>query len=102
MRFQRPPEPGFARREAKCQLQKRYQEEGAHGGNMVSPMKASDARPKAGRAKRKAEKEGFEPSRQGFSPPNALAGRRLQPLGHFSRLGQDSAPRRRARPRNHP
>src|SRR5690242_4387933 len=31
-----------------------------------------------------AEKEGFEPSRQGFSPPNALAGRRLQPLGHFS------------------
>src|SRR5438874_7588596 len=30
------------------------------------------------------EKEGFEPSRQGFSPPNALAGRRLQPLGHFS------------------
>ena len=39
--------------------------------------------PGAGAAVR-TEKEGFEPSRQGFSPPNALAGRRLQPLGHFS------------------
>jgi hypothetical protein len=39
---------------------------------------------------REAEKEGFEPSRQGFSPPNALAGRRLQPLGHFSWSAQDS------------
>src|ERR671934_1005794 len=38
-----------------------------------------------------AEKEGFEPSRQGFSPPNALAGRRLQPLGHFSGPAQDTA-----------
>ena len=43
------------------------------------------------------EKEGFEPSRQGFSPPNALAGRRLQPLGHFSECGQDTAPFRRPR-----
>ena len=56
-------------------------EEGAHGGNMVSPVKASEAR--RSRAS-KAEKEGFEPSRQGIPPPNALAGRRLQPLGHFS------------------
>ena len=30
------------------------------------------------------EKEGFEPSMQGLTPHNALAGRRLQPLGHFS------------------
>ena len=29
------------------------------------------------------EKEGFEPSRQ-ITPPNTLAGCRLQPLGHFS------------------
>ena len=31
----------------------------------------------------KSEKEGFEPSRQ-ITPPNTLAGCRLQPLGHFS------------------
>src|SRR5690348_11523669 len=47
------------------------------------------------RRRNEAEKEGFEPSRQGFSPPNALAGRRLQPLGHFSasrhRIAQPSA-----------
>ena len=30
-----------------------------------------------------SEKEGFEPSRQ-ITPPNTLAGCRLQPLGHFS------------------
>ncbi len=47
------------------------------------------ARPAVGAATR-TEKEGFEPSRQGFSPPNALAGRRLQPLGHFSGPAQDS------------
>src|SRR3954469_5211260 len=52
---------------------------------------AARAAPEGGSAARRgrgqgseAEKEGFEPSRQGFSPPNALAGRRLQPLGHFS------------------
>ena len=32
---------------------------------------------------KKSEKEGFEPSRQ-ITPPNTLAGCRLQPLGHFS------------------
>src|SRR5438270_12922023 len=46
---------------------------------MVSPVAGG-----AAAANGEAEKEGFEPSRQGFSPPNALAGRRLQPLGHFS------------------
>ena len=56
---------------------------------MVSPVRASVAR--RSRA-RKAEKEGFEPSRQGFSPPNALAGRRLQPLGHFSGQNKVTAP----------
>jgi hypothetical protein len=45
-----------------------------------------------------AEKEGFEPSRQGFSPPNALAGRRLQPLGHFSAGSQNTASPLEARP----
>src|SRR4051812_36660636 len=39
-----------------------------------------------------AEKEGFEPSRQGLTPPNALAGRRLQPLGHFSGRAKGTAP----------
>ena len=88
MRFRWPPEPGLARREAGRELQKHNQEEGAHGGNMVSPVKASAAR--RSRA-RKAEKEGFEPSRQGCTPPNALAGRRLQPLGHFSEGAKGTA-----------
>jgi hypothetical protein len=48
------------------------------------------------------EKEGFEPSRQGFSPPNALAGRRLQPLGHFSGPAQDTAGLRRRPRREYP
>ena len=53
----------------------------------VSATRTLDPR----RSRNEAEKEGFEPSRQGFSPPNALAGRRLQPLGHFSATGpQDS------------
>ncbi|EDP76129.1 hypothetical protein HG1285_18204 [Hydrogenivirga sp. 128-5-R1-1] len=30
-----------------------------------------------------AEREGFEPSER-EDPPNALAGRRLRPLGHLS------------------
>src|SRR5207249_4658054 len=34
--------------------------------------------------RREAEKEGFEPSKEDDFPLNALAGRRLQPLGHFS------------------
>ncbi len=35
------------------------------------------------------EREGFEPSTSGFTTRNALAGRRLQPLGHLSRVAQD-------------
>src|SRR5207248_5320097 len=81
MRFGWPPEPGFARREAKRESQKRSEEEGGTWGKHGFPHEAEPAR--RSRAA-KAEKEGFEPSRQGFSPPNALAGRRLQPLGHFS------------------
>src|SRR2546421_12047154 len=57
------------------------------GDSLLFPTRARrPAPPAAGRRGRgsEAEKEGFEPSRQGFSPPNALAGRRLQPLGHFS------------------
>ena len=52
----------------------------------------AESRPKtrapAGFAGALTEKEGFEPSRQTFIHPNALAGRRLQPLGHFSGAGK--------------
>src|SRR6266516_3141565 len=56
----------------------------------MPPKGDSASRADARAPGREAEKEGFEPSRQGFSPPNALAGRRLQPLGHFSGPAQDS------------
>ena len=36
-----------------------------------------------------AEREGFEPSTERITTRNALAGRRLQPLGHLSRAAQD-------------
>jgi hypothetical protein len=62
---------------------------GAGPGARAAPEGGSAAHRGRGQ-KSEAEKEGFEPSRQGFSPPNALAGRRLQPLGHFSGRGQDS------------
>src|SRR5438552_4408383 len=82
MRNASPPEPGFARWEAKLRAAKaQRRRRGQYGGNMVSPVRVSRRR---SRREPQAEKEGFEPSRQGFSPPNALAGRRLQPLGHFS------------------
>src|SRR5438105_8698962 len=51
---------------------------------VAMPLKGDFQPPVGGGQNSEAEKEGFEPSRQGFSPPNALAGRRLQPLGHFS------------------
>src|SRR3989440_11693214 len=69
------------------------------GDSLLFPTRARrPAPPAAGRRGRgsEAEKEGFEPSRQGFSPPNALAGRRLQPLGHFSGRAEDSEYRRRS------
>ena len=90
MTLRPPPEPGSARREANHEPQKHNEEEGGTRGKHGFPRE-SERRPAFGRAS-EAEKEGFEPSRQGFSPPNALAGRRLQPLGHFSGRGQVSAP----------
>ena len=44
MRHRSPPEPGFARQEAKHESQKLNKEEGAHGGNMVSPVRVSRRR----------------------------------------------------------
>jgi hypothetical protein len=77
-----PPEPGSApaggeARAATAQRRKKGAVRGKHG----FPRKSE---PRRRRGEREAEKEGFEPSRQGCTPPNALAGRRLQPLGHFS------------------
>jgi hypothetical protein len=82
MRFGLPPEPGFARREANNESKKSNEEEGGNMGETWFPPYERACG--AAAANGEAEKEGFEPSRQGFSPPNALAGRRLQPLGHFS------------------
>ena len=54
MRIRLEPEPGLARREAKHQPKKRDEEEGAYGGNMVSPVRAS-AHAAFGRAARSGE-----------------------------------------------
>ena len=56
MRLRLPPEPGFARREARSELQERPEEEGGDTGETWFPPYENG----------KAEKEGFEPSRQGF------------------------------------
>src|SRR5207248_4657358 len=40
----RAPEPGFARREGKLPWRCRSKKKGAHGGNMVSPVKATSVR----------------------------------------------------------
>ena len=37
-RYESPPEPGFARREARCGGPSLAAKKGAHGGNMVSPV----------------------------------------------------------------
>jgi hypothetical protein len=54
---------------------------GAHGGNMVSPVKRAPAKPA------QSGEGGIRTLEARIHAPNALAGRRLQPLGHFSEAG---------------
>jgi hypothetical protein len=84
--YAEPPEPGLARR-------------GRSAGRKIAAKKTrayGEARfprtSRCGRRERRSGEGGIRTLEAGISPPNALAGRRLQPLGHFSGGAKGTAP----------